>query len=383
MSTPISWPEAQRICDIPEVREALDKFAADAHDENMLAMVSAIMGARPDSQNDYAALEGVNDGEWEDLAIALCKEEGGDPFKLTWTGGAVPEPWGDAWMHYQGDAQRMIALVRKHVPVRALFPEEASPSIESDVDFAITVLKGVDAPGADTAIQWLAGLERDITRRCNASWGAGHKDGRELERLTNGTFTQGRAAGLEEAARVVTDYDSARQIRAISPNPSDAGKDDALDEELAELIAIGKNLLTQDNRYTDQPLFIVEQKRLIVGIDTEYANNIGWFDSDGMATAEEHEFLEKQYKKSRREPDGWTRTGYSEEWQFVTACFTEQGCKDYIRIDGHNLKEPRIYADGSYRNNEYRTVRNFLMQLAAKNDAALSSLEVIGKGERG
>ncbi|MDR9839411.1 hypothetical protein [Herbaspirillum huttiense] len=44
MSTPIAWPEAQRICDIPEVREALDKFAADACEENMLPMVSAIMG---------------------------------------------------------------------------------------------------------------------------------------------------------------------------------------------------------------------------------------------------------------------------------------------------------------------------------------------------
>ncbi|WP_420105756.1 hypothetical protein [Herbaspirillum huttiense] len=44
ITTPIAWPEAQRICDIPEVREALDKFAADAQEENMLAMVSAIMG---------------------------------------------------------------------------------------------------------------------------------------------------------------------------------------------------------------------------------------------------------------------------------------------------------------------------------------------------
>lgn len=40
----IAWPEAQRICDIPEVREALDAFALDAREENMLSMVSAIMG---------------------------------------------------------------------------------------------------------------------------------------------------------------------------------------------------------------------------------------------------------------------------------------------------------------------------------------------------
>jgi len=30
---------------------------------------------------------------------------------------------------------------------------------------------------------------------------------------------------------------------------------------------------------------------------------------------------------------------------------------------GHNLNEPRIYATGSYRNNEFRAVRNFLVEL--------------------
>lgn len=56
MSAPISWPEAQRICDIPEVREALDKFAADAQEENMLVMVSAIMG-HASAQGRAAGLE--------------------------------------------------------------------------------------------------------------------------------------------------------------------------------------------------------------------------------------------------------------------------------------------------------------------------------------
>lgn len=62
MSAPIAWPEAQRICDIPEVREALDKFAVDACDENMLAMVSAIMsaGSRPREWTDPVSLGSVN-----------------------------------------------------------------------------------------------------------------------------------------------------------------------------------------------------------------------------------------------------------------------------------------------------------------------------------
>jgi len=60
MTTPIAWPEAQRICDIPEVRESLEKFAADAHDENMLAMVSAIMG-HAFTQGRAAGLEEIID----------------------------------------------------------------------------------------------------------------------------------------------------------------------------------------------------------------------------------------------------------------------------------------------------------------------------------
>ncbi len=60
MTSPIAWPEAQRICDIPEVREALDKFAADAHEENMLAMVSAIMG-HASAQGRAAGLEEAAD----------------------------------------------------------------------------------------------------------------------------------------------------------------------------------------------------------------------------------------------------------------------------------------------------------------------------------
>ena len=63
-------------------------------------------------------------------------------------------------------------------------------------------------------------------------------------------------------------------------------------------------------------------------------------------------------------PSGWERSYYRDRWEFVTACFTEQGCKDYIAANGHNLTEPRIYAYGSYRNNEFRAVRSALTGMA-------------------
>jgi hypothetical protein len=55
--------------------------------------------------------------------------------------------------------------------------------------------------------------------------------------------------------------------------------------------------------------------------------------------------------------------GYIDRWEYVTACFTEKGCQDFIAIEGHNLGETRIYADNSYRNNEYREIRDFILSI--------------------
>lgn len=127
---------------------------------------------------------------------------------------------------------------------------------------------------------------------------------------------------------------------------------------------IGELIATQDNRITDAPIFIVQQKREFVAHPDYDHDLIAWFDGDGKANEEEAAALEAQYKDTHREPAGWTRATVGHYWDFVTACFTEQGCKDYIARDGHNLREPRIYAAGSYRNEEFRDVRKFLLSLA-------------------
>ena len=75
-----------------------------------------------------------------------------------------------------------------------------------------------------------------------------------------------------------------------------------------ELRAIGESIRTQDNRMTNEPIFVVEQKR-------------------------------------------------GRHWVFATACFTEQGCKDYLAANGHNLKSPRVYVYSGYRNAEWIALR--------------------------
>lgn len=129
---------------------------------------------------------------------------------------------------------------------------------------------------------------------------------------------------------------------------------------------IGHDIRTQDNRATALPIFVVQQKRRVYGMDPAYADDheIVWVDCDGEAQADEIEALEAEYKETGDEPDGWTRTSYIDIWEFVTCCFTEAGCNDYIAANRHNLKEPRVYADSGYRNREWETVRDHLAKEA-------------------
>ena len=133
-----------------------------------------------------------------------------------------------------------------------------------------------------------------------------------------------------------------------------------------KLADIGQEIRNQDNRGTDAPIFIVQQKRRIYGLTDDYSDQYDWFDgADELPTQDEQEKLDEIHLKDSAIIDGvqWRRVYYIDIWEFVTACFTEKGCEDYIAINGHNLNEPRIYADGSYRNAEFREVRKYLMSL--------------------
>lgn len=158
-------------------------------------------------------------------------------------------------------------------------------------------------------------------------------------------------------------------LRAVA---GELGRPEPPTEAEARIAEIGRALLTQDNRATDAPLFIVEEKRRVHGFDPAYSDQIAWIDTANdyeEASPEEHARLEAQWARRRPRPDGWTRTAYQDEWHFVTACFTEAGCQEYIRRNGHNHRgELRIYAAGSYRNEEFRAVRAFLIERASRGD---------------
>jgi hypothetical protein len=131
-----------------------------------------------------------------------------------------------------------------------------------------------------------------------------------------------------------------------------------------EFTSIGENLRNQDNRFTSDPMFCVFQKREIV-VDEDYdCDRIVWVDEDGReATERQRMRLELLHQNFREPPEKWRRVAVKDIDDFVTCCFTEQGCKDYLACNGHNLRLPFIYVKSGFRNAEYQTLRNWLMSI--------------------
>ena len=58
------------------------------------------------------------------------------------------------------------------------------------------------------------------------------------------------------------------------------------------------------------------------------------------------------------------QTGYFDYWETVMVAFTEEGCKEYLRLNGHNFRgETRIYVESFYRCPEMIVIREYLMNL--------------------
>lgn len=133
---------------------------------------------------------------------------------------------------------------------------------------------------------------------------------------------------------------------------------------MEQLKDISELLRTQDNRCTDQPMFVVQEKVRDWGYSSDYAEDYKWHNRDDIEDeADEEKVAELEALDNACDDTGtWEKLYYRYRWEFVTACFTEKGCKDYIEINRHNHRgKLRIYAEGSFRNDEFRRVRNALM----------------------
>ncbi|MBW2672478.1 MAG: hypothetical protein JRD89_03560 [Deltaproteobacteria bacterium] len=226
----------------------------------------------------------------------------------------------------------------------------------------------------DEAETWLDTVQPHYAQSCAVF------DADRVGDLTMGEVVRDqRIAELEAEVAHISDLHAAAHAASVR---NAAARDTALRtaagssaEQLGHsswLSEMRERLRTQDNRITAHPVFVVQQRHRTYGFDPAYVqvnDEIAWIDGpNDNATYHmgdpEWEEAEERWQKYCDEPDGLTRTGWHDSWEFVTACFTEQGCKDYIHANGHNLTDPRIYVESAHRNQEWQQLRAILLEPA-------------------
>jgi len=136
---------------------------------------------------------------------------------------------------------------------------------------------------------------------------------------------------------------------------------------MIDLKKLAHELNTQDNRATAYPLFCVEVKRRIYGENMCNPDGSIWvwpkdaecsFDTkeEAIAHFREYGYADAEFIDKLEEIE------YEEYWEFDTAHLTEKGANAYIRINGHNLPERRIYVTSQYRCHEFNDLIDWLKE---------------------
>jgi len=120
-----------------------------------------------------------------------------------------------------------------------------------------------------------------------------------------------------------------------------------------DLRDIAERLRTQDNLCTAEPMFCVQERKRDIGYDANYSDgDTVWIDMDGG-----------DFSEVPPETPGAEEFGWKDRWETVMTCFTEAGCKDYLRQNGHNHGETRIYVQSFRRCDEMIRIRAWLLGL--------------------
>ena len=155
------------------------------------------------------------------------------------------------------------------------------------------------------------------------------------------------------------------QLEVMTCRAGDIG--DLADGLMSQLKPIGDRLINQDGRMTSDPLFCVFEKREVVADEAYDHDRIIWVDAEldnEEVTETKRQRLELLHNDCRDIDDRYQRLAIKEIDSFVTACLTEQGCKDFLAIQGHNLRKPFTYVTSLFRNEEMKALRTMMMGLA-------------------
>ena len=140
---------------------------------------------------------------------------------------------------------------------------------------------------------------------------------------------------------------------------------------LSELQKIADRMKGQDNRATSHPVFQVRETRRIYGIDPTWGQPVVWtYEGDEYDdSSDDADYLEavKHYEETREELEGWTRTSYIDIEVVVHSFFSAKAAEDYVTRFHYNYKNPYVYVETGYRNDEWQAIRNVLLGLVKED----------------
>lgn len=154
------------------------------------------------------------------------------------------------------------------------------------------------------------------------------------------------------------------------------------------LLAMAREIHTQDNALTHEPIFIVQRHRRTYGFDPAYTDKPVYLDEEynevDLVTYDPNGYecpscCEKLGLDDMNDECCThcgkvldlgnyclTKTAYQDTWENVQPFFTRKGAEEYLRANKHNLtgkEPPRVYVDSAFRNAEWQAIRKMLSEL--------------------
>ncbi|GAB2866291.1 hypothetical protein [Hymenobacter ruber] len=138
----------------------------------------------------------------------------------------------------------------------------------------------------------------------------------------------------------------------------------------AEILAIAQQVQQQDNSWhiTSHPQYEVRHKERVYGSDFQEEDGVVWIDKRisepaGQSTAN---LMEARYRKDyTTETENFRRCPYKEVDQTIQVFFSEAAARRFMQRNAHNYSPMHLYVESGCRNEEWQTIRNWLLSLPA------------------
>lgn len=141
------------------------------------------------------------------------------------------------------------------------------------------------------------------------------------------------------------------------------------DEQYDFLMKLAQELKTQNNAWTQNPLYIVYDWEK-VPTSSDYADDSQWREIDGECfyDSEEEciEALKENYDDETYEPEegeDYEQVYYLKKRVYVATFFTRKAAEQFIKVNEYHWHEPHIYVESMWRNYEFQGIVRAIAEL--------------------